>query len=415
MSGPKGGAYRVESAAQREARLLREAKARYAHAQSLWRAANVRMTATAATVGKQVNYPPPEAVSSHADSATYERAAQELEAAAVAAAQLAAAVREEFADAQYASQVERINAVIDAAAADTSREQSTQHVTRSSRGQRRPAAEAVPVAQSVDWARTGERVRRRLSELAAVEHDAHRVRVLVGDIAMAKAESRVDLLVSELDLILADARAATRQAEAVGTVRAQLEGLAARIADIGSAAADSVRSRIASLMTAQADAVPADLTAAVEELLDDVDAQADRQHVIAAMRRALEHLGYTLGPEFATDLGSPEGTAFAGGPKPGYGVKVRLEPEINRFSAQAVKSDAVVTTADEDVAAERQFCDAFAELIELVQGDGVALDVDIALQPGECDVQQVAADKFASTQSREDVRRVQPREMRRQR
>lgn len=405
MSGPKGGAYRVETAEQREARMLRDAMARYARAQSLWQAAQTRMATTSAAIGEQVNYAAPHPVPVSADSAAYDRAAQEWESAAATAVEVAAAAREKFADTRYAAQVARIAAAVAAVESATTPSRTVRADAGTQHENQRSAASPVE--------RTIERVRRRLEELAAFDHDAERVQVLVGDIAEAQSESRVDLLVSELDIILAEVRDAAKRVGAIEAARAQLAGLSARIAEINSATADSVRRRIASLMAVQADVVPAEIATAVEKLVDDVDAEADRQHVIGAMRRALGQLGYALGPEFANDLGGPEGTAFAGGPTPGYGVKVRLEPGDSRFSAQAVKSEAVLTSADEDLAAERQFCADFNELIELAKDDGVVLDVDIALEPGEYAVQQVPASELADSATGRAAKRTKPREMRR--
>lgn len=403
MSGPKGGSYRVESAKQREERLLRDAKASYVRAQSLWRAAQSKMETTAAATGVAVRFDPPAAVRSGADSAAYRAAAAALEAAAQAAVEAAAAVRQECADARFAAQVARITA----ASAATPVESVASHQRESA--VKSAETTSAPVAE-VDRARTAERVQRRLSALAAVDHDGGRAQLLVGDIAKAQKQSRVDLLISELDAMVRDGQAAAERAGVVAQVRADLEALAARIQDIQGEAADAVRQQVTHLIATEVLAVPSALGATVDQLVAVVDAEADRHHVVASMQRALEQLGYTLGPEFETQLENNRGTAIVSGPMAGYGVKVRMERDSNRFTAQAVKSDAVITSAEKDMEAERAFCDDFGEMVAMVRGDGIELNVDIDVDPGVTAVQEVAAEQVAASGRPRAQRRSAERE-----
>lgn len=390
MSGPKGGSYRVESAKQREERLLRDAKASYARAQSLWSAAQSKMETTATATGKVVNFAPPAPVRSGADSAAYTAAAAALEAAAQAAVDAAAAVRQECADARFAAQVARIAA----ASAATGVAVTTPHRRES------PSAAtetvAAPAAQ-IDRVRTAERVQKRLTALAALDHDGDRAQLLVEDIAKAQKQSRVDLLISELDAILRDGQLAAERATVIARVRADLEALVARIVDVDGEPADAVRRQVALLIATDASAIPGELSAAVDQLVAAADAEADRHHVVASMQRALEQLGYVLGPEFETQLESDRGTAIVGSPMAGYGVKVRMEHGSNRFTAQAVKSDAVITSAEKDMDVERAFCGDFEEMVTIVRGDGIQLDIDIDVQPGATAVQEVAAEHVAAS------------------
>ena len=401
MSGPKGGSYRVETAKQREARLLRDAKAHYARAQIVWAAAQSRMDATAAVTGTVVPCRKPAAVRAGADSAAYSAAATALEAAAAAAVEAATAVREAHADARYAAQLARITAP----AASTPAE--PVHAPRRTSV---PADTIATPTPSIDRVRTGERVQRRVAALAGVDHDTDRVALLVADIANAHNQSRVDLLISELDAILRDGQAAAARAAAAAQTRADLEQLAARIAGIDREPVDAVRQQIARLIAAEATALPADLSAQVDQLIAESDADDDRHQVIASMRHALEELGYTLGPEFDTQLESSRGTTIVSGPTAGYGVKVRLEPDRSRFSAQAVKSDAVISSTEKDADVERQFCTDFAEIVAMVGADGVALDIDIDVEPGASKVQEVAAEHVAASGRRRAQRRSAERE-----
>ncbi|MGA5541356.1 hypothetical protein ACPCIR_05840 [Mycobacterium sp. NPDC051198] len=402
MSGPKGGSYDVETASQREARLLRNAKARYARAQSLWQAAQSRVADTAAVTGKAVRCQPVAAVPAGAGSAEHDRVAAEVEAAAQAAVDAAAAAREAFVDARFADQIARIVAATATAAAVTP------EADRPAR--RREMVAARPEVPAVDRARTAQRVQRRLAELANLDHDQDRVKVLVEDIATAEAESRIDLLISELDVMVRAGHTAAAHAASIARARADLEGLSVLLADIDDGPVDSVRRRIADLIALEATSVPAELKDDVDALIAADDARADRQHVVSSMRDALEELGYTLGPEFDVQLESSRGTAIVAGPTAGYGVKVRLEADSNRFSAQAVKSDTVVTSTEEDVEAERRFCDDFEALVALVHDDGVTLDVDVHLQPGATQVQAVAAEHVATSGNPSMAKRRRPGE-----
>jgi len=388
VSGPKGGSYRVESAEQIEARQLRDAKARYTRVQSLWESAQLRMAATVAVIGKPVPHQTPVAVRSGAGSTEYDAAAARLEALVEKANNAASTALEEHSEAQFAGQIARIAAATAAAAPPVP------VVRREQEADTAPAA-----APTVDRKRVADRVQRRLSELAAVEHDQERVRVLVDDIANAGSESRIDLLISELDVLVRNGRDAAAHAAAVLQTRAALQEISVRVSGIVGALADSIRRRVADLLASEVEDVPAELKADVDRAVAAADTQADRQHLVASMHRALEQLGYVLGPEFDTQLAGDQGTAVVAGPTAGYGVKVRLESGVNRFSAQAVKSDAVITSGEQDLEVEREFCDDFHELVTLARADGVELDLDIELQPGEAKVQAVAAEKVAARRS----------------
>lgn len=403
VSGPKGGAYRVESAKQREERLLRDAKASYARAQSLWRAAQSKMETTATVTGMAVLVEPPAAVRSGADSATYRAAATALEAAAKAAVEAAAAVRQQYADTRFAAQVARI------AAASTVTQIAPDTPHNKPRAARVSETADAPAVQ-IDRAQTAERVQRRLAALAAVDHDGDRAQVLVEDIAKAQKQSRIDLLISELDAMLREGQAIAERANLIAQVRAELEALVARIAGIEGEAADGVRHQVTQLITTETSAVPGDLSATVDHLVAAADAEADRRHVVASMQRALEQLGYVVGPEFETQLESDRGTAIVSGPTAGYGVKVRMESDSNRFTAQAVKSDAVITSTETDMDVERAFCADFEELVAAVRGDGIELQVDIAVDPGVTAVQEVAAEQLAASGRPRAQRRSAERE-----
>ena len=62
-----------------------------------------------------------------------------------------------------------------------------------------------------------------------------------------------------------------------------------------------------------------------------------------------------------------------------------------------MKSDATLTSAQEDTAAEHEFCALLGEVVELARRDGIALDLDIRTAPGTRQVQQVADSKLAAS------------------
>ncbi|MCV7281784.1 hypothetical protein H7J88_19325 [Mycolicibacterium flavescens] len=398
MSGPKGGAYHVETAEQREARMLRDAKAAYAGAESRWQDVVSRRAVLLQVAGSAPACERPAPPSAHADSTAYTAAAQALQAATEQAATALSAAREEAAQSAHAAQVAGLVESVQAQAQPT-----TTH--RASRWEStRPQ---TPEPAAVDRDRVNERLGRRIRDLATLDHDPTRVQELVADIKRAGSETRIDLLLNELDLVITGSRAATARREAVAATRAELTAMRARLAEVP--AADALRDRISALIAADATAVPDDLIAAVDAAVAQADAEADRQHVVRVMHRALQELGYVVGPQFSTDL-SGANAALARNGSSHYGVKVRLEPGSNRFTAQAVRSDAVITTADEDAAAERVFCDALDKMVELAKRDGVDLDVDLRHAPGAYAVQKVADDKLVKPSA---ARAAKPAEKRR--
>lgn len=411
MSGPKGGSYGVvETAAQREARMLRAAKADYARAQSEWESAETILSAARAVCGEELKFAPPAAVSDNADSAAYTQAAAELQAAAASAVELARQARERSATNAHATRIARMVERLTAQPKPAGKDRAT-HAS--------PAPERARESE-VDRDLVKQRVGRRLTELAGFDHDTSRVAALIDDIAAAGSQSRIDLILSELDYVIAEVREAAEQAERIRTSRAELAALQARIADIRTATADNIRRRIADLIAGGAEAVPPDVAQAVDAVIQAADTEADRLHVVRVMATALEQLGYNIGPHFSTDLSGAQRTAYARSGSSGYGVKVRMEAGSTRFTAQAVKSDAVLTSVEEDTTAEREFCAAFNQMIELAGRDGVALHADIRVEPGAYSVQQVTDTKLGTVASDQKARAVgagrkSVKEMRRER
>lgn len=390
MSGPKGGSYQVETAAQREARMLRDAKADYARARCDCDTAEAILSAARTVCGEELKFATPPGVPAHADSAAYVRASADLRAAATAATELAGQARERAAAGIHADRITRM----------------VEHLAAAPTPSRQPArkagttpASAVPESNpetDIDQDAVRQRVGRRLKVLASLDHDAARVAGLIDDIETAGSQSRIELILSELNYVIADARQAAARVEQIRASRGALAALQARIADVRNAVADDLRRRIDALIAAETDAVPPDLAGMVDAVISAADAETDRLLVVHAMATALEQLGYHVGPEFSTDLSGAQGIAYARSGLSGYGVKVRLEADSARFTAQAVKSDSMLTSADEDTTAEREFCTAFNRMIELASHDGVELHADIRAEPGTYAVQQVADSKLGA-------------------
>ena len=388
MSGPKGGAYYVvETAAQREARMLRDARADYAAAESAWQSAIAQVAAVGAVTGQHVSVTRPSPVTAEADAASYMRAATELRAASTAAAEAAVSTRERDATRRHFAQMARMMEAI-AAQKPTDVSEAVRR-SRWHANQSTQAEQTVTPAATVDRSAIAQRVQRRLEALATITHDPSRVESLVDDIGRSASPSRVDLLLSELDYLVTEARARARREEQIDQARGSLKAMYARIADLTDPAAQVTRQRIADLIHTRATEIPEDLARMVDEVIAFADAEADRQRVVEVMQAALERLGYHTGPSFSTDL-TARGTAFARNGASRYGVKIRLESGATRFTAQAVKSDAVLSSASEDTAAERRFCNDFDDLVEFARRDGVAMDVDIRTAAGAVGVQQVS-------------------------
>lgn len=388
MSGPKGGSYRVETAAQRETRMLRDARADYARAQAEWENAVVRIEAARQLSGAQLSCSRPQSPATEADSAAYTRAAAELRSAAETAVRRAGAAREAAAARVHAAQVARlVNRIGLEPGSDFA---DSGKSARQSRWQSGQEQRAEPDRNTIDRSSVAVRVQRRLEELAGLDHNRDRVDVLIADIAAAGTESRVDMLIRELDLLIDDARAATATAEKAAIAAAELAAMQSRLDALPAAPVAAVRERISALITAGATEIPADLPGLVDEAVRAADAEDDRGHVAAVMSSALQHLGYRTGPEFSTDLSGARGTAYARSSGSHYGIKLRLEPASGRFTAQAVKSDATLTSAQEDTAAEDEFCSVLGEVVELARRGGVELDLDVRTPAGAHQIQQVA-------------------------
>lgn len=390
MSGPKGGSYQVETAAQLEARMLRDAKADYARAQSAWDSSNALLSAVATVSGESLTTARPTVPAADADSAAYARAAAELLEAADGVAAMAAAARERVAARRHMVSIARI---VDSLAASSQTEAPKRPTVQRRTGAATPSASAT---SAIDRVGTEQRVRRRLDALAGFDHNTAQVEALVSDIAAARSQSRIDLLVRELDLVIDDARAALARVEKIRAVRAELSALEARAAALSGPVATGLRERIARLLTEEVISMPPDLPALVEEAIRHADAEADWLHVVRVMNAALKSLGYRVGPDFSTELAGERATAYARSGSSRYGIKVRLEPGSARFTAQAVKSDAALTSPQEDAAAERDFCAALDSLVAVAARDGVSLDVDIRVKPGAYEVQQVSDAQLGS-------------------
>ena len=316
MSGPKGGCYRVETPAQIEARMLRDARADYLRAQADWDHAAARMLAVERVSGELVQHPRPAQIAAGADSDAYTRAAAELRSAAEAALQLAGVAREAAASRTHAAQMARLISRLGTEPADADRR------ARQSRWQAgRQEQPTEPAATAVDRSAVAARVQRRLEALAGLDHDTGRVDALIADIAEAGSTARIDLLIREIDLLLEEEKSAAMLAEKVRTAAADLAAMQSRLEALGPAGpVPALRQRIAALIDASSSEVPADLPALVDDALRDADADADRRHVSAVMSAALRQLGYRTGPEFSTDLSGAQGTAYARSGASHYGI-----------------------------------------------------------------------------------------------
>jgi hypothetical protein len=388
--------------------MLRDAKASYARAQSLWDCAVARARAVTEVTGLAVTTMHPPAVAVGADSTTYQLAATELEAAAEKVSADAGDARESAARVAHETQIQRMLHRLAAEQAPAGR------AVASAPQSHRPAehpAEMTATTDEIDRDRVKDRVGRRLAELARLDHHTDRLEVLVTDIAEADSQSRIDLLIGELDFEITQARTAAVHRTAREAAHSELVALRARLDNLSTPDVTGLRRSIDELLSTDVDQVPADLVASVDRAVRAADAEADRRHVASAMQDALEKLGYAIGPEFSTDLVGAQGAAFARNGSSRYGLKLRLEPGAARFTAQAVKSDAALTTAAEDLAAEHTFCDALDSVIELARHDGVELDLDIETEPGVCAVQQVADERLARPAA--GARRVARQEMKR--
>lgn len=388
MSGPKGGSYEVvDTAAQRRARELQQAREEEVRAVSTWRATAARVAASRKAHGQVIDAMPSPPPSAAADAAA-------VRARAAALTSGARQVRERLDQQVKTAAASALHRHLEDTGLLTTIALTPAPVASAPAARNAaPVTAAVPPAKDADVAA---RVRRQLEHLPpdADPGDVDRAVNLAAQVDQATSQWRAELLLDALEKAVDRAVARTAEAQRVAdrehAVAAELTVLLNRLAGVDGATATELRATIIRASKDRLQEVPFGLVDAVSSVLQLARAEADQRLVARLMRDGLAELGYRLGPEFDAELHT-SGVAFAGAPGSAYGVKIRLEQGTARFSAQVVKPDDRARSHQEDETAEQTFCTDFTALVDYTRAHGLHTDVNIRVAAGAVDVQQVPA------------------------
>lgn len=156
---------------------------------------------------------------------------------------------------------------------------------------------------------------------------------------------------------------------------------------------------------------PGDLEATVDAAIAQETRTQEAGYVSEELRRALEGLGYRLGPDFETTLLREGYTQFTRAEWPGYAVRVRSGGRPPHLNFNVVRGG--VTRGDQkarDREVEKEFCDRQVEVVERLARAGISTERTRVVEPGE-QAMQVVEDLAETTAS--EASRSAAREMKR--
>ncbi|MDR2454080.1 MAG: hypothetical protein LBD51_05965 [Bifidobacteriaceae bacterium] len=362
MSGPKGYSVRVESAAERQRRLVAAAQGRCRALAK--RLAQVRAQVEDKSALTRVSQPA---------QPSLERLQQWEQQLKDAVSQAESAREAEFKARRLETMAKRLDL---AAISDANL----------GLGPLAPAgAPASRPAQAPIAAKLAE-VMAAAAELEPTEaaEDLARRAAGIADLSAAKAQAALTVLQD-------DAARLVKAQRQTRSLRAAAERETLRLAHLDSPAARALRQAgPAATSWGQVDA----LKAQVNEVLAEAERAADRAYIQAALASALAELGYTLDQDLAPPLGGGPGAASANAvleakrpDLPAHRVRLELT-EAGKLFARVVSTGA--TTPAADTAAEQAACPSLLALPEVLAGAGVAATVDFHRQPGALPVKPAA-------------------------
>lgn len=135
---------------------------------------------------------------------------------------------------------------------------------------------------------------------------------------------------------------------------------------------------------------PADLEAIVDAVIESENRTQEAEYVAEELRRALDGLGYRLGPDFATTLLSEGYTQFTRSEWTGYAVRVRSGGRPPHLNFNVVRGG--VTRTDQkarDREVEEEFCDRQTEVLKRLARVGISAERTRVVEPGEQEMQVV--------------------------
>lgn len=181
-------------------------------------------------------------------------------------------------------------------------------------------------------------------------------------------------------------RRLNREADTRREELASVRELQLRLVGVVGPAADELRARLARVVAGE-DHLDPNLLDMVGEVVAARQAVEDRLYVAESLRASLAALGYAVGDEFVTALGS-DSVGYV--ERPGWSqhlLEVRLPRGNERVVMAAVRkgdptapSSASARTRDAEV--ESEFCDTFEPLLEQMSAHGIRLDGIVRHPPG---------------------------------
>ncbi|VEG98854.1 Uncharacterised protein [Slackia heliotrinireducens] len=124
-----------------------------------------------------------------------------------------------------------------------------------------------------------------------------------------------------------------------------------------------------------------ELKSAVSEALAEYSKAEDEKYVQAALREALEALGFTIGEEFSTTDFGKVGVALHSS-VPGYGIRIQNNPKSAQILTRVVSYSE--SNPDQDTRAEQDTCPMVHSLADKLENHGIEMDLVSERMPGEC-------------------------------
>lgn len=398
MSGPKAYSYSipVETAEQRETRELRSARAAEAAAEAKWFLVQARITAERQAFGDTITAP------TVLPAAQTTAAAVRTRAQAVTAITADAAARLEQERDTHARQAMRAH--LDFLVADLGDDLFAVPTAKTTPGRSTEQSRFAPDPTITDTpataitSKTRDAVRSLLHRLPGDTLDGAQRRAgeLADQILTSTNSSRLEglfgllrqLVTSEINRV----ELAAAAVEAHMQTAADLAALRSELDLIPLPVAATLRATIDELAATHATQIPPTLPEKIREALQAHTAEQNRRYVAQTLLAGLTQLGYSVGPDFDTDLHS-RGVAYAR-TDDSYGVKIRFEPDSEHFTAQVVAHDAKRHSDAEDFSAQDQFCGKMGQLAKYVGAHGVVAHLETDNPAGTVAVQQVSAQRM---------------------
>ena len=214
-----------------------------------------------------------------------------------------------------------------------------------------------------------------------------------------------------VDAIRESVTAANAAAERSRRSRTEALTLASGLGGIEGDRADGLREELG-VLARRGMAATESVKARVEELRAQSKEERERTHVLGTLKDAFGELGYSIGPEFLTQLADHGYADARRGDLGPYAVRVRAQPGTRGISLNVVRGESDRTDLElRDAEVEQEFCTDFHEVLRLMAGDGVTATIRSGQAAGALPV-QVVSDLPAARAGSERRRRSAPKSRR---